>query len=135
MREGGGRRRRRREKEELGIAKRSSKPACGSSGNRFPAGFAGMPGDEFETFGSVFGVCWWVDGRRPGEVNTSHSECERCEDPTMLFAWWENYNYRICVRCWDHISCQLWEVLVDHLGEGPANLVWAYLIEPGQWPV
>ena len=83
--------------------------------------------DEFETFGSVFGVCWWVNG------NTSHSECERCGDGRMLWAW-PNYNYRICVQCFDEIASELWEVLVDHISEAPANLVWAYLIEPAQWP-
>ena len=82
--------------------------------------------------GPVFGRAFLVfGGGSKKDLKWSPSDCDVCEDPSMLFHW-NNYNYRCCPACWAVIKKQLWEKLEDEINERPANVVWAFLIEPAR---
>ena len=83
------------------------------------------------TFGCVFGVAEYVPGGRPGTFTWQPSDCEECEAGNLQFTWC-NYNYRICVSCWNVIAAQLWNHLLRNTNQHAADLIWAYLLEPAQ---
>ena len=84
---------------------------------------------SMEAQGPIFGTACFVPAGRPGRWTWEPSDCDECWEPLR---YWVNYNYRCCLGCWEIISSPLWRHLVSHAGEAPSNLIWAFLIEPGQ---
>ena len=84
-----------------------------------------------DTFGSVFGVADYVRGSRPNTWTCQPSDCEECEAPNIQAAW-TNYNYRICIGCWNVIAVQLWCSLQRSTNQQAAAVIWEFLLEPYQ---
>ena len=90
-----------------------------------------MSHGEWESvYGSIFGHVTVQPGNRPGTLTWDPSDCTECDCEIPFY--WNNYNYRCCMGCWNVVYYQLWPFLEYRFHSGPAHIIWAFLLEPCQ---